>query len=135
MIYDDKKIEIENVEAFYVIRKNQYITYIEICSKEGQRICFNFNKEGINPESLEKKQTINLIPYLYWDVTLRTQETYFLFDLTKDKVELTRLEDNLFNIKVAIEKPDMIYSPLGDRASFKNLFIDTNFSFCYEIKK
>ena len=73
-----------------------------------------------------------MIDKIYWDVSLVTPETYYLFDLSKDKVNLTRLDDNLFNLDVMIEKPNIIYCPLGENESFKNLIINTNFVFVDE---
>ena len=132
MIYNDEKVEIEKVEAFFIIRKNSKDTYIKIIAKDGEHISFNFNNEEFNPQKLEKNKVIDLKKYLWWDVKLITNETYYLFDLIKDDVNLTRIDDNLFHIEVHIENPDMIYSPLSPKASFNNLIINWNFSFIYE---
>ena len=132
MIYNDKKIAIKEVEASYIIRKNSFDTFIKIVSVDDQRIIFTFCDKNFDPRKLELNKTIDLKNLVYWDVTLVTKETYYLFDLTKDEINLTRLEDNKFNLKVHIENPDMIYSPLGENATFKNLIIDKDFSFVYE---
>ena len=132
MIFNDEEIELEKVEARYIIRKNSRSTYIEIHSKDGNSIVFSFKRGEFDPKLLDKNKVIDLRKYIYWDVTLVTSETYYLFDLTKDKIDLIRLDDNIFNIKVNIENPDMIFSPLHENATFKNLIIDTNFSFLYE---
>ena len=134
MIYNDKEFEIEEVEAFYIIRKNSTDMYIKVLSKDGHRIMFSWKEKNLNPRLMKINKPINLVPYIFWDVTLVTKDTYYLFDLTKDKVELTRLDDNLFKIDVYIEKPDIIYCPLVDNDTFKNLIINTTFSFCYEDK-
>ena len=133
MIYNDEKFEIEKVDAFYIIRKNSRDTYIEIFSKDGIHIAFTFNEKEFDPKKLVKNKEIDIKKYIFWDVELITNEANYLFDLTKDTVNLTRLDDNLFNIKVHIEKPDIIYSPISTNASFKNLIIDSNFSFVYTI--
>ncbi len=131
MIYNDEKYEISKVEAHYILRKNSHDTYIEIFSNDISIVfafdSFNPKEKDFSPFKLEKNERISLINHIFWDVTLVTKETYYLFDLTKDKIYLTRLDDNLFKLEVDIEKPDMIYCPLGK--SFKNLKIDTNFSF------
>ena len=132
MIFNDEKIEIEKVEAFYIIRKNSSDTYIRVISKKGQSIDFTFSDEELDPRLLEMNKTVNLVPHLFWDVTLYTNETLYLFDLTKDKVELTKLGENLFKIEVNIDNPNMIYSPLSRDATFKNLLIEASFSFVYE---
>lgn len=131
MIYNDEKLEIEKVEAFYIIRKTSCDTYIKISSKDNN-ITFDFKDKNFDPRKLEFNKKINLIEYINWDVELITKETYYLFDLSKDKVYLTRLDDNQFKIEVNIEKPDMIYTPLGENKSFKNLIVNTEFSFIYE---
>ncbi len=134
MIYNDETIDINNVEAFYIVRKNSRDTYIKISAKDNS-ITFTISDNDFDPRKLEMNKEIDLVKHIYWDVTLKTKDTYYLFDLTKDRVELTRLEDNKFNIKVDIKNPDMIYSPNEDNPSFKNLIIDTNFSFIYADKK
>ena len=135
MICHDKEVEIEKVEAFYIIRKHSWSTYIEVTSKDEDSIAFTIYDKEFDPRLLKINECVDLVPHVFWDVTLKTKETYYLFDLTKDKVELTRLDDNLFKIKVDIEDPNMIYSPLASDATFKNLKFETNFSFIYEEKK
>ena len=132
MICNNEELEIDKVEAYYIIRKHSSDTYIEALSKDGKSITFTFNSKEFNPKEMEKYKVYDLVDYIYWDVELVTKDTYYLFDLTKDKVELIRLDDNLYNIKVNIENPDMIYTPLGENETFNNLIIDTNFSFIYE---
>ena len=133
MIVDDEKLEIKKVYAPFIIRHHSRDTYIEIVSEDSKSIIFAFNREEFNPKQLEKNKEIDLKKFIYSDVELVTNETYYLFDLTKDKISLVRLDNNIFNLKVNIENPDMIYSPLSKTASFKNLIIDTNFSFIYEV--
>ena len=135
MIYNGEKIDIEEVAAMYAFKKHETHTYIEVLSKKGERIAFTWKGVEPNPKSLEKNKTIDLVPYLLWDVTLSTKETYYLFDLTKEKVKLTRLDDNLFRLEVYIENLDIVYSPLSENASFKSLIIDVDSSFCYECKE
>jgi hypothetical protein len=135
MIFNDQQIEINGVEAYFIIRKNSRDTFIRISSKDEKRIAFTISDKEFDPSNLELNKKIDLIKHIYWDVTLVTKDTYYLFDITKEKIELTRLEDNKYNIKVNIENPDMIYSPLGNDATFNNLNIDTNFSFIYEDKE
>lgn len=131
MIYNDEKIDIAKVNAVYIIRQNSRDTYIEIISKDEKRITFSFNTIEFNPKKLEKNKKFNLIEYIYWDVKLITNDTYYLFDLSKEKIYLTRLDDNLFKIEVHIENPDMIHSSDHESPTFNNLLIDTSFSFSF----
>jgi hypothetical protein len=128
MIFNDEDLGKPIVNAFYIIKKNSTNKCIEV-SSDDIRIRFSFNREEFNPLEIEKNKKINLRDYIYWDVTLFTKETYYLFDLTKDNITLTRLDDNLFNIDVKIENPDMIYCPLGEKEKFNNLYINANFAF------
>lgn len=134
MIFNDENNEIETIEAFYIIRKNSRDTYIKIISKDGKRIIFSFNDSDFDPRKMEKGKKTDIKKYIYWDITLVTKETHYLFDITKDIVNLTRTDDNLYNIEVHVENPDMIYSPSVENASFKNLIINHDFSFVYEEK-
>ena len=123
MIYNDENIEIGFFEA-------NYDYWIKIVSADlNKEIIFGFNSNKYDFNNLEINQTINLIDYLYWDTTLKTEETYYLFDITKDKVLLTKIDNNKFRLEVDIENPDMIYSPLGENATFKNIKINIVFSF------
>lgn len=121
MIFNNETLEIKNITA-------QINDYIEIVSKDDQ-IIFNlsFNQEEFDVNNLELNTKTNIIKYLYWDVTIETKETYYLFDLTKDKVYLTKLDNNKYQIDIDIENPDMIYCPLNK--SFDNLKITSEFSF------
>ena len=135
MICNGKDLGKETIEALFIIKKHSKYTNINISTKDDTRILLSFNDEGFDPRHLDINKKIDLIKYIYWDVTLKTKETYYLFDITEDKVFLTRLDDNLYNIEVNIDNPDMIYCPLGDNESFNNLYINCNFSFIYEEKK
>ena len=130
MIYNDEELNNIEVEAVYIINKHSRDTYIEIKSND-KIITLNFN-DSFNPKKLELNKKVNLIDYINWDVELKTKETYYLFDISKDKVFLTRTRDNKYKIEINIEKPDMIYSPLGNNATFDNLIINMYFSFKYE---
>ena len=130
MIFNDHSIEIDKVEAFYIIRKHSFDTYIKVIAKDNTSISFTFNKNDFSPKNFKINEKIDLIKHIFWDITLKTNDTYYLFDISKDKVYLTRLEDNKFRLEVKIENPDMIYCPKNE--SFKNLTIDVEFSFVYE---
>ncbi len=119
MIYNDEKIKINNV-----IANNKYI---EIIFDDEKSIIFNFNNKNFDLNNLEKNIEIDLIKNIYWDVEVVTKETYYLFDITKEKVSLTKLNDNLFNLEVIIKNPNMIYSPIGKEATFKNFLINVHF--------
>lgn len=128
MIFNDKTIELGTIEANY-----EY--WIVVQSKDKKiKICFGFNREKYDFRKMKINDKIDLIKYLYWDTSLEVGDTYYLFDLSKEKVILTKMADNKYRLEVNIENPDMIYSPLGDNASFKNLIIDTELSFNYDYK-
>jgi len=126
MIYNDENIGIREVVAY--INK-----YIKIISLDGEKkLYLNLNREKHNFNNLPINESINLIEHLYWDTSLQTNETYYLFDITKEKINLTKLNDNIFRIEVDIKNPDMIYCPLGEKETFHNLKIDAEFSFVFE---
>ena len=131
MIFNDINVEIDKIEAFYIIRKNYYDTYISIKSKDNKSIVFTF-KDDFNPKDMILNEKIDLVKQIYWDITFKTNDTFYLFDITKDKVFLTRLDDNKYRLEVNVKNPDMIYCPLGDNESFNNLSIDVTLSFIYE---
>ena len=131
MIFNDINVEIDKIEAFYIIRKNYYDTYISIKSKDNKSIVFTF-KDDFNPKDMILNEKIDLVKQIYWDITFKTNDTFYLFDITKDKVFLTRLDDNKYRLEVNVKNPDMIYCPLGDNESFDNLSIDVTLSFIYE---
>ena len=132
MIYNNKNIEIEKIKAFHIIKKNSREDYIEVLGKDGLRIDFCFNNEGFDPRKMSKNKKINIIKYLYWDVTLTTKDTFYLFDLTKEQVYLTRLDDNQYELDVHIENPDMIFSPSQEHPTFDNLIVKETLNFIYE---
>jgi len=128
MVYNNEYLEIGKIEAHY-----NYC--IKISSIDGNvTLYLGFNTENYNFKEMPINEKMDIIKYLYWDTTLKTEETYYLFDLDKDKVYLTRLDDNKFRIEVDIENPDMIYCPLGKNEKFDNLKIDSEFSFIYKNK-
>lgn len=128
MVYNNEYLEIGKIEAHY-----NYL--IEISSLNGNvTLYLGFNTENYNFKEMPINEKMDIIKYLYWDTTLKTEETYYLFDLYKDKVYLTRLDDNKFRIEVDIENPDMIYCPLGENEKFDNLKIEAEFYFIYKNK-
>ncbi len=132
MIFNDKEYDVE-VSGYFIIRNNSRDTYMEVKSNDGKSICFSFNFEDFDPRKLELNKVIDIRKFIYWDVDLVTDDVTYVFDLTKDIVNLTRLDDNLFNLDVKIDNPDMIFSTPRDK-SFTNLIINKDFSFLYEDK-
>lgn len=128
MIFNDKEVEIKKIVAISNLKE----TSIKIIFDNEKNILFTVSDKSFDVKNIEKNKTISLIDKIYWDVSLVTPETYYLFDLSKDKVNLTRLDDNLFKLDVMVEKPNIIYCPLGENESFKNLIINTNFVFVDE---
>ena len=130
MIFNDHSLKIDKVEAFYIIRKHSFDTYIKVIAKDNTNISFTFNENDFSPKNFKINEKIDLVKHIFWDITLKTNDTYYIFDISKDKVYLTRLEDNKFRLEVNIDNPDIIYCPKNE--SFKNLIIDVTFSFVYE---
>lgn len=121
MFYNYVDIGISKIDARY-----KYI--IEITSQdESVTLFLGFNTKEYDVMKMELNKRTNIIEYLYWDVSLKVGEGRHLFDITKDKVYLTRLEDNKYRLEVDIENPDMIDSTVGD--AFNSLKVDTIFSF------
>ena len=131
MILDGKDIGIKNIEAYYIIKKNSSDKYIKVISNDNKSISFIIC-DDFDPRNIEIMKSVDLIKHIFWDVELVTNESYYLFDITKDKVNLTRINDNLYKLEVNIDKPEMIYSPLGQTATFDCLIINTNIFFKYE---
>lgn len=125
MIYNNENLGLGEVEAFY----NNYLKVSSEDGKKSLHLSFNSNELGLDKIEYNKKE--NIRKYLYWDNTFETEETYYLFDTTKDEIYLTKIEENKYRLEVNIENPDMIYCPLGNNASFNNLKIDVEFSFTY----
>ena len=132
MICNSKDLGKETVKAFFVIKKHSKDTNIDVSSKDGTKILLSFNEEDFDPRKLKLNKKTNIIKYIYWDVTLKTKETFYLFDITKDKVYLTRLDENLYYIEIDIDNPNIIHCPLGDKKTFNNLYINCIFAFKYE---
>ena len=133
MIYNDESIKLVRVNADYIIRKNSRDTIIEVFFDD-KRIAFCISDDKLDPRDIKIGDTIDLKKHIYWDVEVITKDTYYLFDLTKDFINLKRVDDNIFNIDIRIENPDMIYTPDTINKGFKNLIINSNFSFNYEDK-
>lgn len=124
MIYNDESIEIGLVEAIYG-------DWISIKSTDNKKeIVFNFNKKKFNFNDIDIGKTLDLKKYLNWDVGLKINETTYLFDLSKDKVILTKIDDNKFILNVDVVNPDMIYiyNPIENK-TFKNLKINIEIFF------
>lgn len=121
MFYNNVDIGISKIDARY-----KYI--IEITSlDESVTLFLGFNTKEYDVTKMGLNKRTNIIEYLYWDVSLKVGEGRNLFDITKDKVYLTRLDDNKYRLEVEIENPDMIDSTVGE--TFNSLKVDAEFSF------
>ena len=121
MFYNNEDIGISKIEAYY---KN----IIEITSlDETITLYLGFNTKEYDVMKMEFNKRINIIEYLYWDVSLKVREGRHLFDITDNKVYLTRLDENKFRLEVDIDNPDMIDSNVDE--IFKSLKVDAEFSF------
>ena len=121
MFYNNEDIGISKIEAYY---KN----IIEITSlDETITLYLGFNTKEYDVMKMEVNKKINIIEYLYWDVSLKVREGRLLFDITDNKVYLTRLDENKFRLEVDIDNPDMIDSNVDE--IFNSLKVDAEFSF------
>jgi hypothetical protein len=121
MFYNNEDIGISKIEAYY---KN----IIEITSlDETITLYLGFNTKEYDVMKMEFNKRINIIEYLYWDVSLKVREGRHLFDITDNKVYLTRLDENKFRLEVDIDSPDMIDSNVDE--IFNSLKVDAEFSF------
>ena len=123
MIFNDITYPITNVEA-------NYKYFIKIKSNEDISIVFSFNLKELDYDSLKLNETINFIPYIHWDITLITKEEKYLFDISNNKVELTKLDKNKYELKVEVKNPNMIIP--GN--TFDNFSFKTEFEFNYNYK-
>ena len=122
MIFNNVEMNIKEVIA------NQY--FIEINS-DNLSIILGFNQEKLDLKRLNINETIDLNKYIYWDVSIKYKDDNLLFDISKDIVKLTRIEDNKYKLFIDINNPDMIIP----KPSFDNLKIDTTISFNYDYKQ
>lgn len=128
MIFDGEEIKIKEIDAT-IDEKNTVGFNISIDGENGEIISFTTNSEETDPRTFKVNEKVNIIKNIYWDVSFGINGTYYLFDITKDSVYLTKLEDNKYRLEVNITNPDMIYTPLGENESFDSLLIDVTFSF------
>ena len=134
MIYNNKDLGKEKINAYYVIRKHSRDTYIEIVGKDNIKISF-YLSEKFDLNNIKINDKVSLIDYIFFDNALVTKNNRYTFNIEKEVVNLTKLEDNLYNIEVKIDKPDMVYSSPNENKSFDNLYINANFKFIFEDDK
>ena len=123
MIFNDIKYPVTDVEA-------NYKYFIRVKSNEDISIAFSFNLKELDYDSIELNETINLIPYIHWDITLVTKDENYIFDISNNKVELTKLDKNKYELNVEVTNPDMIIP--GN--TFNNFSLKTEFEFNYNYK-
>ncbi len=133
LVFNNININVNKIDANYIVRKNSSDTFIGIYFDDDKHIVFTFSDE-LDPRDMKIGDTIDLKKHIYWDVEVITKDTYYLFDLSKEIINLKRIDDNIFNIDIRIENPDMIYTPDTINKGFNNLIINFNFSFNYEDK-
>ena len=81
MIFNDHSLKIDKVEAFYIIRKHSFDTYIKVIAKDNTNISFTFNENDFSPKNFKINEKIDLVKHIFWDITLKTNDTYYLFDI------------------------------------------------------
>jgi len=126
MIYNDEKVDITKVDAIF---EDNNVSIEITADDKNMFLCFN--DKSFDPMTLNINEKISIVDKIYWDVELVTKDTYYLFDISKDVVDLTRIDDNLFKVDVSITNPDIIFCPLDNDNCFKKLIISVNFSFYY----
>ena len=130
MIFNDNNLEIKYISARYIVRKNSRDTSIDIHSDNNSFISF-YLKEDFDPRNISINETINLTDYINWDVSFKNNKDIYVFDITNESLNLTRLGDNSYKLTGKIENPNLFYTkPEG--LTFNSLVIDTEFSFVYE---
>lgn len=67
----------------------------------------------------------DITKYIYWDISLTLNDTYIIFDISKDHVYLTRINEKEYKLEIIVADPDIIYSP--QNITFKTLNIDAKF--------
>lgn len=77
----------------------------------------------INAMPINKRTDIT--KYIYWDISLTLNDTYIIFDISKDHVYLTRINEKEYKLEIIVVDPDIIYSP--QNKTFKTLNIDVKF--------
>ena len=130
MNIDGKNIKNVFIKASYIKRKNSSNTSIDVYG-EYTFISFWIMDE-FDPRNMKINDTINLVKHVYWDISLENESKIYDFDIYKDKVELTRLSEDDYRLKVHVENPDMFYTIPEGLEPFKSLDINTTFSFVYE---
>ncbi len=131
MHFNNTDLIVSRTEASFIKRKNESNTSIDVYFKDNRFISLTIN-DDFDPRNININEKINLINHINWDVSFKDNEMSYTFDITKDKVELTRLSDTLYKLEVEITNPDMIYSSPEDKKTFDSLEFNAEFSFVYE---
>lgn len=127
MNYNNNELGVKSTEAYY-----EYFIKV-ISSDEKVKLYLNFNNEQFDFKNMELNNRTNIINYLYWDTSIEVDGSYYLFDLTKEEIFITRTGDNKYRLEVNINNPNMIYTPIEDK-TFDSLKVDTEFSFVFDYK-
>lgn len=127
-----------NGENVGEITSKAYYGYaIIIKSKDDSKsISFSFNQKELDLKSIKINETINLMDYINWDTSYQSNDTYYLFDISDNKIILKKINDNEYELEVSInvKESDRIYSP-DENYSFSSLYLKTNISFEYEYER
>ena len=133
MFFNGEEIKIKNIDATIRDIYNGDFT-IHVVGEKEIEVEFCSNSKVIDPRTLKVNERVNILNNIYWDISIKTEDSYYLFDITKDSVYLTRLEDNKYRLEVNVVNPDMIYTPLGEDVAFDSFTIDTTFTFDISVK-
>lgn len=124
-----------NNEYFEITKTNAYYGYsIEIISKD-KKFILNFNNEELILDKMELNKTIDLKKYIYFDAYFLDGKMNYCFDIADNKVDLTKIGDNLYKLDVDVKDIDEIVSYDTDY-KLKTIKINTDisFEFDYEIE-
>ena len=123
MIFNNKEYEIDRIDT-----DNENI---EIYSKDNEVSLYLIG----NPNEYNKikelpfNERTNVNELFCWDSEVDYNNMSYVFDMSKDDVYITRLNDNKYLLEINIEKPDMIVAYENNKAveekSFDNFRVST----------
>lgn len=131
MHFNNTDLIITRTEASFIKRKHESKTSIDVYFKDNRFISFTIN-DDFDPRNIKINEKINLINHINWDVSFKDNDTSYVFDVTKESIELTRIGNNDYTLEVNINNPSMFYTTNDSKSSFDTLEFSTEFSFVYE---
>lgn len=131
MHFNNTELIITRTEASFIKRKHESNTSIDVYFKGNRFISLTIN-DNFDPRNININEKINLINHINWDVSFKDNDTSYVFDVSKESIELTRIGNNDYSLEVNINNPSMFYTTNDLKRSFDTLKFSTEFSFVYE---